>query len=151
MFGPERSGLSNEDLDLCHAYIRIPTGEFASMNLAQAVNLVAYEFFVTHAERGESRQVLEPAPREALERLHRHFLEVARYIGYTNDETFHKTDPHVPPRLRPRAPDRTRGRGVARFVAADEVGRRPRGRASSRRTFFGRGAGAKALNFKGLR
>ena len=45
MFGPERAGLSNEDLDLCHAYIRIPTGDFASLNLAQAVNLVAYEFF----------------------------------------------------------------------------------------------------------
>ena len=35
MFGPERSGLSNEDLDLCQAYIKIPTSKFASMNLAQ--------------------------------------------------------------------------------------------------------------------
>lgn len=92
MFGPERSGLSNEDLDLCHAYIRIPTGEFASMNLAQAVNLVAYEFFVTHAALDADRQLPDPAPREALERLHTYFLDTARYIGYTNDETVHKTD-----------------------------------------------------------
>ena len=91
MFGPERAGLSNEDLDLCHAYIRIPTGAFASMNLAQAVNLLAYEFFVTHMTR-DDRQPPDPAPRAALERLHAHFLDTARYIGYTNDETVHKTD-----------------------------------------------------------
>lgn len=92
LFGPERSGLSNADLDLCHAYIRIPTGKFSSMNLAQAVNLVAYEFFVTQVDGGQSRQPPDLASREALERLHRHFLEVVNYIGYTNDETFHKTD-----------------------------------------------------------
>ncbi len=110
VFGPERSGLSNEDLDLCHAYIRIPTGAFSSLNLAQAVNLVAYEFFVTHAERDRDRQIPELAPREALERLHTHFLEVARYIGYTNDETAHKTD-HMYRRIFDRA--RLTGREVA--------------------------------------
>ena len=110
MFGPERAGLSNEDLDLCHAYIRIPTGDFASLNLAQAVNLVAYEFFVSHAETEAERHLPEVAPREALERLHRHFLEVARYIGYTNDETAHKTD-HMYRRIFDRA--RLTGREVA--------------------------------------
>ncbi len=45
LFGPERSGLSNEDLVLADAVISIPVNpEFGSLNLAQAVILVAYEW-----------------------------------------------------------------------------------------------------------
>ncbi len=49
VFGPERSGLTNEDLTLCNATIAIPTTEFFSLNLAQAVNVLAYEWFCTHS------------------------------------------------------------------------------------------------------
>ena len=47
VFGPEDFGLSNEDLMHCQASITIPTGAYASLNLAQAVQVMAYEWYVT--------------------------------------------------------------------------------------------------------
>ncbi len=44
VFGPEKSGLGNEELDRCHAWVKIPTrAEAPSMNLGQAVAVIAYE------------------------------------------------------------------------------------------------------------
>ena len=44
LFGRERSGLTNAELDRCHALIRIPVSEqFSSLNVAAAVQIVAYE------------------------------------------------------------------------------------------------------------
>ena len=48
MFGPERTGLENDDVSLCDAIINIPLNpEHCSLNLSQAVLLVGYEFFKT--------------------------------------------------------------------------------------------------------
>jgi len=45
MFGPERSGLDNEDLALADAMVTIPVGEaYPSLNLAQAVAITCYEW-----------------------------------------------------------------------------------------------------------
>src|SRR5262249_8562186 len=47
LFGPENFGLSNAALDHCHAIVRIPTvPDDASLNLAQAALVVAYELFL---------------------------------------------------------------------------------------------------------
>jgi len=44
VFGSERAGLDNAALDLCHALVYIPTNpEYNSLNLAMAVQLLAYE------------------------------------------------------------------------------------------------------------
>mmetsp|Transcript_32533 Transcript_32533/g.70427 ORF Transcript_32533/g.70427 Transcript_32533/m.70427 type:complete len:221 (+) Transcript_32533:115-777(+) len=44
VFGPEHGGLSDDELDKCHAYLTIPTNpEFPSLNLAMAVQIWAYE------------------------------------------------------------------------------------------------------------
>lgn len=43
MFGPENSGLTNEDLDFCQFTSTIPTADFSSLNLAQAVAIHCYE------------------------------------------------------------------------------------------------------------
>lgn len=44
VFGPERTGLENDDLALCSAIINIPTNpDFSSLNLSQSVLLIAYE------------------------------------------------------------------------------------------------------------
>ena len=46
LFGPERSGLTNDDLVLAQAVITVPLNpSYASLNLAQAVLLLAYEWF----------------------------------------------------------------------------------------------------------
>lgn len=46
LFGPERSGLENEDISLANGLIHVPLNpEFTSLNLAQAVLIMAYEWF----------------------------------------------------------------------------------------------------------
>ena len=86
MFGPEDFGLSNEDLDHCQGYIRIPTSDYASLNLAQAVQLVAYEWFVVHRKEGgqEVKDLSELAPRESLEPMYAQLMDTLHLIGYTD-------------------------------------------------------------------
>ena len=44
VFGREHAGLTNEELLLCHYHLHIPSNpEFSSLNLAQAVQIIAYE------------------------------------------------------------------------------------------------------------
>lgn len=46
VFGREKNGLSNEEMDLCHAQIQIPANpEYNSLNLAAAVQIICYELF----------------------------------------------------------------------------------------------------------
>jgi tRNA/rRNA methyltransferase len=45
LFGNERAGLDNDEVSLADAVITIPTAEFASPNLGQAVLLTSYEWF----------------------------------------------------------------------------------------------------------
>lgn len=45
VFGPERTGLANEDVYRCHSCLSIPTHpDYGSLNLAQAVQLIAYDW-----------------------------------------------------------------------------------------------------------
>ena len=56
LFGAERMGLETHDLGLCHYIVTIPVDpRFSSINLAQAVNIIAYEY----------RQTVQDAPSEA--------------------------------------------------------------------------------------
>lgn len=50
LFGPENFGLTNQELPFCHALVTIPTGECASLNLAQAVMVLAYEILVAQTD-----------------------------------------------------------------------------------------------------
>lgn len=60
VFGPEASGLRNDELDLCQARVHIPTApEHSSLNLAQAVLILGYEVFLA-ASRVEPRVPPEP-------------------------------------------------------------------------------------------
>ena len=48
LFGPERAGLDNDDMARADALIRYPLNpEFSSLNLAQAVMIMAYEWWLT--------------------------------------------------------------------------------------------------------
>ncbi len=85
LFGPEDRGLSNEHLRPCHTIATIPTAEFASLNLAQAVMIVCYELFL--ASRLPSQ---EPIPRLAnrfeLEGMYDHIKTVLTRIGFINPQ-----------------------------------------------------------------
>jgi len=51
LFGPERAGLDNDDMACCDALIRYPLNpDFMSLNLAQAVMVMAYEWWTATDE-----------------------------------------------------------------------------------------------------
>ncbi|PIR39644.1 MAG: rRNA methyltransferase [Alphaproteobacteria bacterium CG11_big_fil_rev_8_21_14_0_20_39_49] len=55
MFGPERSGLNNDDITLADAVSIIPVAPiYTSLNLAQAVNIMCYEWFMATSERSDA-------------------------------------------------------------------------------------------------
>ena len=65
MFGPERSGLQNEDISLAQAIVSVPiNSKFSSLNLAQCVVLFAYEWFKLVSMR-EVIEEFEPATQYA--------------------------------------------------------------------------------------
>jgi len=51
LFGPENFGLTNEELPFCHALVTIPTADCSSLNLAQAVMVLAYELFTAVSDK----------------------------------------------------------------------------------------------------
>ncbi|MBS1239576.1 MAG: rRNA methyltransferase [Proteobacteria bacterium] len=84
LFGPERSGLDVEDLVLARTILTVPVNPaFTSLNLAQAVILVAYEWS-KHRELAipPREELLPPAAQEDLDGLIGHFEELLRPRGY---------------------------------------------------------------------
>lgn len=66
LFGCERSGLSNEELVICDAVIKIPTSEInSSLNIAQAVAIIGYEYFTAICPKS-SEVVEQPAKKEEI-------------------------------------------------------------------------------------
>jgi tRNA/rRNA methyltransferase len=86
VFGPERTGLVNEDITLADTVLSVPLNPgFSSLNLAQAVLIVGYEWFIAsqHPEAetlhtGHSR----PATKEELVRFFDHFEEALVDSGF---------------------------------------------------------------------
>jgi tRNA/rRNA methyltransferase len=62
VFGPEDTGLTNDDLKYCQMTSAIPTADFSSLNLAQAVAIHCYElhYGIVHASKD-----MAPAPQLA--------------------------------------------------------------------------------------
>ncbi len=85
LFGGEKSGLSTDDLSHADAILTVPVNpEFSSLNLAQAVLLVAYEWSRAAAsgQRFESPYDETPAPREAVEGMIAHLFGALDEAGY---------------------------------------------------------------------
>lgn len=87
VFGRERSGLTNEELDCCHAHLRIPCNpDYASLNLAAAVQVVCYELRVA-AATAASPGLSEPLASNAeLEGLYAHLQRVSEASGFLNPD-----------------------------------------------------------------
>ncbi len=84
VFGGEHSGLSNDDLQPAHALLRIPTGvAYASLNLAMAVQVVAYEILRArgvHVSAAPREQPLADAP--SMARLYEHLEAVLEEVDF---------------------------------------------------------------------
>jgi tRNA/rRNA methyltransferase len=85
LFGTESSGLSNEELRYCDSLVTIPTAGFSSLNLAQAVMVMAYEIFMAGAEQPKAF-VPRMANRHELEGMYDHLKETLIMIGFINSE-----------------------------------------------------------------
>lgn len=88
LLGPERSGLSNDDTALAAAIVTIPVNPaFASLNLAQAVAVLAYEWFKLGDEGPEERLELHrtrPATGAEMQGLFDHLEGALLESGFLN-------------------------------------------------------------------
>ena len=88
VFGPEKSGLSNSDLDHCDTLLTIPTNpDFSSLNLAMAVQVVTYEIRAARAEkRPEYEADATLATSEEMERFYDHLERVLTEVRFLDPD-----------------------------------------------------------------
>jgi tRNA/rRNA methyltransferase len=84
LFGPERSGLATEDVAVADAIVTVPINpQFGSLNLAQAVILLAYEWSRTQSlAQPTVREVEPPAPHSDVDGLIDHLEGALDTAGY---------------------------------------------------------------------
>ncbi len=83
VFGNEAAGLTNEEMMACQVLVHIPASrEFSSLNLAQAVQVVAYELRMCTDPSMPFSRVEKLATVEDLEGLYRHLEEAAVKSGF---------------------------------------------------------------------
>lgn len=94
LFGREDRGLSNDDLDLCGRIVVIPTDpDHSSLNLAQAVLVVAYEIFLAAESAPPFKQPRRSAARAGREEMERLFTEVESSLHAIDFFKAHKVTP----------------------------------------------------------
>lgn len=88
VFGPERSGLSNAELDLCNMILYIPANpDYSSLNLAQAVQVVAYELRLAHELPVRDRPPESPPASPAeMELFYAHLERALLGSGFLNPD-----------------------------------------------------------------
>lgn len=97
VFGSERYGMSNDDVYRCHAVLSIPTDpDYGSLNLAQAVQVVAYDWRQALGGFPVQPRVADPtlAGGQAVQGLLSHWEQALTDIGFL--------DPAAPKKLMPR-------------------------------------------------
>lgn len=98
VFGRERTGLTNEEIQLCHYQLHIPANPtYSSLNLAAAVQVVAYEVYQSYLSITEIASTDEPenlANMTELTGLYEHLASVLTHIGCL--------DPKQPGQIMPR-------------------------------------------------
>ncbi len=99
LFGGERAGLSNEEIDSAHLLARIPANPaYTSLNIAMAAQLIAYEIHRARGARVEAAQGATPlATVNEMERFFEHLEAVLAEVGF-RDRTASGT--HLQQRLR---------------------------------------------------
>lgn len=101
LFGCERFGMKNDDVYRCHVCLRIPTDpDFGSLNLAAAVQLIAYDWrqalggFAAPANSAPATPEHQPADARAVAGLLAHWEQALVAVDFL--------DPAAPKKLMPR-------------------------------------------------
>jgi TrmH family RNA methyltransferase len=90
LFGRERYGLTNEEMQCCHQLVHIPSNpDYSSLNLAQAVQVLCYE--LRTAALGGAGQALppsdwDPVDGQQMELFYRHLQETLLEIEFLNPD-----------------------------------------------------------------
>ncbi len=93
IFGREDNGLSNQELDYAQRYLRIPVSPvYASLNLAQAVGICAYELFQLNQQPPTASSALlaatpDLATVDQLDRYYQQLEKLLLEIGYLQPQT----------------------------------------------------------------
>jgi tRNA/rRNA methyltransferase len=118
LFGPEDRGLTNIDIRFCDLLVNIPTAEFSSLNLAQAVMVMCYELYSF-----SSGKPTEFAPRLAnryeLEAMYAQLKDVlirVSFINPDNPDYFMNNLRHFFSRMQLRAKEVRIVRGICRQI-----------------------------------
>ncbi|MBS9434517.1 tRNA (cytosine(32)/uridine(32)-2'-O)-methyltransferase TrmJ [Photorhabdus luminescens] len=87
VFGRERVGLTNEELQKCHYHLNIPTNpDYGSLNLAMAVQLVSYEIRMAYLARQDKNEQktdeVEYPLADDMERFYHHLERVLNDSGF---------------------------------------------------------------------
>lgn len=87
VFGPEDSGLTNEEIALCTQIIRIPSSEeYPSLNLSHAVMVICYELFLAAGEFEPPAERSPEAPSQLRERMFAMWREALLNIGFMDQQ-----------------------------------------------------------------
>ena len=92
LFGQERFGLTNEEMQRCHYLVRLPANpEYASLNLAAAVQVAAYELRMQWLEAGSGDPATDPqgtpfATAEKMQSFYEHLFAVMQAVDFMQPE-----------------------------------------------------------------
>lgn len=118
LFGPEDRGLTNVDIRFCDILVNIPTADFSSLNLAQAVMIMCYELFSFSRDKpGEFAPRL--ANRFELEAMYAQLKDVLiriSFINPANPDYFMNNLRHFFSRMQLRAKEVRIIRGICRQI-----------------------------------
>ncbi len=145
VFGPEPSGLTNEELARASLLVRVPTSPVQpTLNLAQAVLVIAYELFLARAEEEPPEEGESSPPRdesratgEELAGFFDHLADLLRETRFARDATIAGVERDLRHLLARAAPTRREVsilRGILRRLGhalAGTHGRNPGGRRTS--------------------
>lgn len=86
VFGREDNGLNNDEIGLCTHLIRIPTAEYVSLNVAQAVLICLYELLLAVGTYVPPEEKSPEAPSEIRERMYVMWRESLLGIGFMQED-----------------------------------------------------------------
>ena len=98
LFGSEASGLSNNEVSYANYTLQIPTNPgFGSLNLAMAVNIICYEWFINFHKKVSTKikKNIVLADKEKLKKFKKFLIDNIHETGFFKNKDFEKLETNV--------------------------------------------------------